>query len=249
MGGARDAVRVPAPGASGADDPVQLVDRVGQPAQVDHEDVAPGGTAPRAEQPLNPVAAQSHQHAVGGGDQASSVAVHEPDVAAIAPVVGVLAGDDAHRLRGAVGGGRKVRGRLANPVIGAGIEDVGHQHRLPGVLAGGARAQQEIRFAERVPELGQGLEHREARRGDAVAPDDLVDHPRGHASAIGVLPPPRAIALCVHVFGCSPPSLGQAAGVRARVDARDQAHDPSAPISARNVARAPRRCSESRAHR
>src|SRR5665213_1014400 len=77
----RPALAVGVPRVPGLDDLAEppggarVVDR-----DVDHEDVAPRRAALLAELLLDPVAAEAHQHAVRGGDEAPAIAVYESDV-------------------------------------------------------------------------------------------------------------------------------------------------------------------------
>ena len=181
------------PGAPGAHDLAQLLARVAAAVDVHHEDVAPGGSALLAEQALNPVAAQAHQHAVGGGDEAASVAVDEPDVAVIAPAVAALPVDDPLDFGGRI---RRLREVVGDPgllarlrVAGARVEDVGHQRRLARIAAGAAARDEEEGLAVGVVDLLHFLEDVETDGHDAVPTGDLGGDVGRHAAMRGFFQP------------------------------------------------------------
>ncbi len=85
--------------------------------------------------------------------------------------------------------------RCALAVVGAAVEDVGHQRRFARVRARGARGHQEEGLALFVGDLLHAVEHIEALGGDVVAPGDVDDDLPGHALAVGVLQPILVVAI------------------------------------------------------
>src|SRR6202012_5199058 len=132
----------------------------------DHEESTPGGAALPAELPLDPVAAKAHEHAVRGGDEASSGAVDEGDILLVTPAVCLLPLDDPPNLGGRVRRFGEVCGLLVRlAVVGAPVDDLAHQGCLSHVVPAGAPCDEEEGLAVRVFDLSELSENREALRG------------------------------------------------------------------------------------
>ena len=189
------AVRRGVPHVSGLDDLAELLRGIVGVVDVDHEDVAPGGAAALAEQILQPVAAETHEHAVRRRRQPAAVALDECDVPVVTPGIRRLPVDDPLNLVGGVRGFGEVLLAARLAVVGARVEDVGHQRRLARVVTTGARRHQEERLAVAVGDLLHAVEDVEVLRGDVVAPGDVDDDARRHALTFGVLQPLLVVAV------------------------------------------------------